>query len=54
MSSIGLAVRLFTSAVLIASAVLARDAPTAFVILLALGVLSLVFTVMRYRNQRAG
>jgi len=54
MSSVGLVLRLFTAVVLIVAAVLARGAPTAFVILLVLGISSLVLTVMRYRGRRGG
>ena len=54
MRSIGFALSLLTSVVLIVSAVLARDAPTAFVILLGLGLASLVLTVGRFWRQRRG
>ncbi len=49
--STGLVLRLFTSVVLIVSAVLARGAPTAFVILLVLGISSLVLAVQAYRKD---
>ncbi|HEX5149023.1 MAG TPA: hypothetical protein VFW02_08075 [Candidatus Limnocylindrales bacterium] len=54
MGSVGLVLQLLTSMVLIASAILARDAPTAFAILMTLGVAGLVLTVVRYRSRRRG
>ena len=54
MGSVGLVLQLLTSVVLIASALLARDAPTAFAILMTLGVAGLVLTAVRYRSRRRG
>lgn len=52
--SVGLFLRLLTSMVLIASAVLARGSPTAVIILLALGLTNLVLTIRGYKERHQG